>query len=216
MRDRLRQFPTYVVAVARHWNAIAGGVVLSLVPAILDRLTNLEPPRWAYTLGLGGGLLVSQYLAWRDAWENRGTPTEPHVGRGLVLGRQALRRLPRPGNPPELREGLEITFGALVGLEYRSIEICFSVPVYAHNALLAEHGGRFIRGAIAPKTPYSLVVDPARAKEHEPPIAWDGGLVLTIETAGPGSVLRLEWARSSDRPSLLHLLRERRRISRST
>jgi hypothetical protein len=67
VEDELRFLRGYVKALAKHWWAIVTGLVLTLLDGV-ERLFGFWylPPRWAkLTTGIGG-LVLAQYLAYRD------------------------------------------------------------------------------------------------------------------------------------------------------
>ncbi len=72
MNDELRTLIQYIKAVLRYWWAVLTGLALTLLDGT-ERIfgTWYLPPRWAKIATAVGGLVVAQYLAYRELTRNQ-------------------------------------------------------------------------------------------------------------------------------------------------
>ena len=91
IREEARLLLDYLRAVKSHWAALSGGALVLcskwLAEAgshVAGQRVDLMVPGWVYH---SGWLLVAsaQYLAWRDAWQRRGTAEKPYLSKGLRI-----------------------------------------------------------------------------------------------------------------------------------
>lgn len=187
---------TYARAVMHHAVALFGGALVLCSQAIINWLTDAhwEAPGW---LRPSGWLLVSaaQYLAWRDAWEARGTPSRPVVPQGVRLIYQTLTL---ESERPTLLAALDIE----KDLGRSVLEIYCDAPVlvdyikasWAGTGRLVE-GGK-VRPAALPVFPLgtqSFIVDFRFDGAIEPRAESAGSIILSIPAAAPTlNIIRVE------------------------
>ena len=193
---------SYAAAVFRHWAALVGGVVVLLLQQLIDT-TDLDwkAPGW---LKPSGWLLLSiaQYLAWRDAWEARGTVDEPTVARGIGIAFQALVEKPVDGHT---WISIHSALMATECLRGRLFTVYCNGPIVTSRSTATwvtgdEHEPLWLNNVIKPDTTSSLLLDftpPVVSHMLGDPLADREALpmktiALQIATHGATGVVRID------------------------
>jgi hypothetical protein len=96
--EYLHKFPEWMVAVFEHWHGWLSGGLLAFVLELGEKLWDWKPPKRAFVVILGIGLLWSVFAAWRDenhntevvineksdAWSKFGTCDKERFGKAIL------------------------------------------------------------------------------------------------------------------------------------
>ena len=200
-RDHLQQFRAYFDSVKQHWGLLtASGVAVALAEFVRAQLApGWAVPPWIRVAAWVLAITPAQYLAWRDAWEAKGTPEKPFASKGLQVTWHADRVSyydeEDSDAPPTLGPPCSYTLiTADTDLRGRALEVYFSEDFHIGqvNVYHIHPKGKtgFLPSFVRPLAARSFVID---MRGYRPfPNLQITGLEIQIEAEPLPKVVRVE------------------------